>query len=196
MCEQPILKPGYLTAESLDNISDIMTGQAGILGYGTDYSFINRLAALVPLDNTLIPDVVAVTMNSAVPVADAVRGAYDAADITCPQIIAVESNTLSRSLHEELPHLRELELERLQQLVKDAKSAVVIDQCYVDGFSIGYAADLLEEAGIQRISLIRGKWYGDVVLEDINVSDVTSVYADRFKAIGRKSFELYSVATL
>ena len=187
----PALKPAYYIEEAtLEDIAKIMKREAAPDRYVTpDVSLVGQLAKLVTLDEEgLRPavDAVAVTYTSAIPVADAVRGVFDACGLTRPLIIGIHCNKDWEIIRARDETLGNAEALRLQTLLNGAKSVTVVDQFKITGETIDRAAEFLKSAGAQTVRALRGIWYEHTVLSELNIETLSSRYADQMYTIGKQ----------
>ncbi len=183
------ISPPYRLCEgSLRDIERLMTGRVGSDQRNGTASLVDKLHLLGIGNEDLVPDVVALTIRSAVPVADVVRGVYEAAEVSLPTIIGVNSNTDARYLYREYPRKRSAEVERLKELVASASSAVVLDQFVKTGDTINYTRQLLKEAGVKECASIKGSWYEESDSEMTYVDNLTSPFAEQLRLIGRTCY--------
>jgi lipase chaperone LimK len=142
------------------------------------------------------PEVIVLTLNSAVPVADAIRGAHDAAGRTTPKIIGVKANRdLFRYFSSDLkPEVFTEEVERLKEELGDRTKAVLVDEYVEGGTALSLGRDLLKRAGIESCWSVIGSWYQGVEsLEHLDIPNMTSVFATEMHDIGRLCYERYAL---
>lgn len=148
------------------------------------YSFASQMAAAVATD----PTAFLLTANSAVPVADSIRGFYEELGAELPVIdyIRVPKPTLRPRLL--LPTIERM---RLRHNLRDASDNVyVVDEFVSRGRTIKRARQLLQSIGIEDIASIQGKWYGQAKRNELDLDRTTSIHAERMRTIGRKAFEM------
>jgi len=150
-----ISPPEYLSSGTLGEVEGLMTGELTETGE-PDRSLSSRLGFLV----NSVPDVVALTLGSAAPIADSIRGIYEAAGVDCPPLVGINSDGTSRWKHAHIATTRSEEVERLRTLTEGRNRAVIIDQFFIRGGSLYHAQELLEDAGVKSTALIKGRWFG------------------------------------
>ena len=147
------------------------------------FSFVRQMVAAV---NTQ-PSAFLLTANSAVPVADSIRGFYDELGIEVPLIDYVYAPSKSgllglRSRAEEL---------HLSHRLQDAgENVYVVDELVMTGATLARASKLLVDIGVQHVSPINGRWYNHASRSEIDLDMVTSVHASKMYEIGQKACQL------
>lgn len=140
-----------------------------------------------------LPKMYAVTRNSAVPVADAIRGYYEQLQQDCPPIIGIDANSIDgfRFFHgEKQRHLTAKQREHIAQLALNGTAnahVCIVDQFVASGRTIAVGAEMLYSSGAGQVSAIRGKWYTEA-LKPPNRADrftLTSKHAPFMRDIGK-----------
>ena len=185
--------PNQLDAESFTDIERLMSGVAMPLGNYSklDFSLAGQLGILGINSATIAPDAIALTMYSAVPVADAFRGIYDSLGTKPPLLIGVASNAQDRHLQATSPMARQVEVTRLRNLLDGRSNVVIVDEYVLNGSTLGHANDLLTESGVELTSAIAGRWFEDAGKTDIDARKLTSEFAQQFHAIGQICLDRY-----
>ncbi|HEX8182090.1 MAG TPA: phosphoribosyltransferase [Candidatus Saccharimonadales bacterium] len=132
-------------------------------------------------------DCYVVTANSAIPVADTVRGFYEEMGQTSPPIEFVRAHS-QMALYPRDPSVRRVyddEVARLSHTVEGMKRVCVIDQYVYTGGTINLATNILRDAGASDVMQIRGEWYHNVKLTEITLESVTSIHSEAMVSIGR-----------
>lgn len=114
--------PYLLCHEDLPTISDLMLSD-------WEYSFANQLHKQYQEGQQAF----VVTANSAIPIADSVRGFYEEAGVYCPLINFVRVNNRTRRAMGGYRELVEIEAARLCPDLTDIKQACVVDQFVLSG---------------------------------------------------------------
>lgn len=182
--------PAVLSVENMRNIQSLMTGEVTYCGLG-HRSLVSQLGNFI-LDPR--PEVVAFTLDSASPVGDVIRAVYESARIPEPLLIGIKCGQSTSAIHEKDPTTKTAELERISTLIDGRSSAVIIDQHVSSGWTIRYAASLLQEAGITKPITVCGNWYEDIGEEGRNqdeIANLTSVYSRQMHQIGNICYEKY-----
>lgn len=136
----------------------------------------------------LKPELVALTANSAVPVADAVRGWYEEVGEEQPELTYVRANRdlTKKDLSLEEQHTIEQDVERLEREYAGAH-AVIIDQFVETGKTLTLATRMLGRAGLMIVgSTPEAKWYNHA-FGKIDLSRVTSEHASFMRRIGQEA---------
>lgn len=164
-----------------------------------DMSLSRQLKSALDCEKTPTqPEAYLFTTHSAIPVADAFRGNFAERGQTLPQLGYIAANrymaryshgmdNLSLSATSALKQEKETEIERLQLLYQGLKHVCVVEQYVNTGSTLMYALHLLEQAGIDHVSAIRGRWYLDAEKDDVDVSRLTSAHANFMHKAGAKS---------
>lgn len=186
--------PNLLHEDVLGDVARLMAGTATPLQpySALDFSLAGQLAHLGIGKMVAVPEAVAFTLYSAVPVADTIRGVYEAAGIEAPLLLGVECNGVERLWHMNNPATREAEVKRLSRVLDGRHAVTIIDEYVMNGSSVLHAHDLLSEAGATDISTIAGRWYEDAGHVDVNGKDLSSPLAAQMRAIGYTCFERYA----
>ena len=187
--------PVYISDETLVDIKNIMLGRVSIDGCNPNvYSLMHRMEIFgLGSDDSTVPDVIAVTLNTAVPVADAVRGMYEEAGVSTPPIIGIRANREKAFIHKIAPDAPEvkIEYERIARLTKGSKTSVIIDEFIDNGDTSRYAQTLMLRAGFETCSIVAGKWYQYISSSELDVPNLTSSYAKFMNEIGRDCYRAY-----
>lgn len=141
------------------------------------------------------PDAYLFTARSAIPVADCLRGFFDASGLAAPTLSHITANRSMSSLlakpedriasvTEPLQEPHEAEIERLRSLVGGLDHVCVVEEFVGQGKTLRYAGALLSEAGVQAVSAIRGGWYMNAEPDDISVDSLTSRHSDFMYELG------------
>lgn len=132
------------------------------------------------------PDVYLFTANSAIPVADSVRGVYDEIGGTMPEMRPIFANSrLSASPNRLDVQFIEYEVERLKSELSGSRT-VVIDQYTDSGRTIRLAEAMLFRAGVMNVgSTHLTKWYEEADVGDLKCDGMTSGHATLMRSIGR-----------
>lgn len=130
------------------------------------------------------------TVQSAVPVADTLRGYYQALDVPAPPLEPVYANSRDGILHfNDNSYCNESEEARLRKVVNGANHVAVVDQYVSSGCTLLYAAQLLLKAGAKRVTAIAGDWYDETMRGDVDVASMTSYHSDFMRQVGRNCIE-------
>lgn len=167
--------PGLLTSKVYDRVEhEMLHGRPRL-------SFANQIAAMVDIR----PTAFLLTANSAVPVADSIRGYYDELGIDRPVIDYIRvpgKGWLSGLLQ---THIEE---KRLQYCLNEAGAQVcVVDEYVFSGGTLERARNLLKNIGVTDVTEIRGRWYSQAKRAEIDLDRVTSVHAPKMREIGQKA---------
>lgn len=153
---------------------------------GLSMSFGEYMRLFEPLD----PDVFVLTANSAVPVADAIRGWHDAIGKALPELTYIEANrelSVDESQLTVVQHnILETDIKRLRERYAGSR-AIVIDQFVHSGKTVELASRMLGQAGIVAdASTWYTKWYNHAFGE-INKDTMTSEHAEFMRRIGQEA---------
>lgn len=163
-----------------------------------DFSFSRQMHAVCDLDDPQLasqfatsPDLFLVTAASAVPVADAIRGFYEATGASHPVIDYIAANQEMAAAFRE-GYIRfnpwqkafQTEVTRLIPRVESSQHVCVVDEFVAEGTTVQYAHQILKTAGIEVASTIRGKWYGQANRSEIDLERLTSIHAPYMRKIG------------
>lgn len=169
--------PSVLCAEAYPDVEALMLGER------PRFSFTQQMAKAVGSD----PTAFLVTANSAIPIADSIRGFYEELDADLPVIdyIRVPRHSLFRNLSDYI------EKRRLKNSLGDASENVfVIDEYVLTGETLTRAHNLLSSIGIGQHTDIIGRWYGHAKRPDIDMDRLTSSHAKKMREIGRTAAQL------
>lgn len=132
-----------------------------------------------------------VTANSAIPVADSIRGFYDELGQPCPQIGFVKADRANYTRHhygyERMRSNFENERTRLSSQLDGIDTVCVVEEWVMRGATLTYAAEILRAAGLETILGMRGRWYHNVDPSKVSVEGITSVYRRKMHQIGTKA---------
>jgi hypothetical protein len=142
-----------------------------------------------------------VTADSAIAVADSIRGFYAASGEAEPRIdyILAQHATASAFWYRAKTEVGMNgafsssdieEIDRLRSLEKDSASAVVIDQMVASGLTVTFAGRLLYTAGFASVSAIRGDWYSDCRITRDQREHVTSENEAFMRSVGAAAYSL------
>jgi hypothetical protein len=177
--------PNVLCPEVYDDIENIM-----LTGGRHNAPFSTPMAAAVETN----PSAFLVTANSALPVADSIRGFYEAAGLKAPAIGIIRTTERRDPLQIVPP--TESEQSRLETFLSGLlDNVVVVDERAYSGETLGRAKALLSEMGVETLQTIAGRWYNRVWLQDLNVSRVTSTHAPKMREIGQKAYLLSATSS-
>lgn len=184
--------PTYLTQDSMPEVTVRMleTNEArpsallhvteasdflafGFLGHHALRSFDISLARQLSEVSQQAPSAFLFTAKSAIPVADAVRGYYEAKGIEAPLLSSIKP---SKS-HHEARRLNRLNL---------SGHVVIVEQFISTGRTFRGVSELALELGAQAISVIRGDWYEDARNSTVKVTDLTSIFKEGMYSIGQR----------
>ncbi len=176
-----------------------------------DRTFVRQMNSLYRstdgLEGLLPPSAIVVTANSAVPVADAVRGFYEEVGETTPLIIYIKADSFNGlELHtvEEINQRAAIkasqlgrpfkkEVRRLTPILEGVDHVCLIDQYVSSGDTLRYASLVLKQAGVKIVSAIRGNWYEGAMKKDIDLQSVSSIHSRFMYRVGalscQKAFE-------
>lgn len=138
------------------------------------------------------------TANSAIPIADTLRGYYNELGLCYPGIFYIEANKLmvrhALDMEEDgkiQPCLTE-EIDRLTSIAKEnlIERACVIDQFVATGRSLKLATWMLKCAGVPNITSMPGNWYHDAHPRNIDKDNMTSTHANKMHEIGVRACRL------
>jgi hypothetical protein len=133
------------------------------------------------------PTAFLVTAKSATPIADSVRGFYEelGQDIPVLDYIRVPRYTPFRYISNYIEKLR------LRGRLADVmENVIVIDEFVYSGATLNRANQLLTDIGVENVTDIRGRWYGNAKPTEIDLDKVTSIHAAKMNFIGRQAARL------
>lgn len=187
----PMGMPVYLDELRVPAIGSLMIREAR-----TDHFFGWDSSLLAQLGNLITPEgipteveAIAFTMNSAAPVADAVRGIFDFIGIEPPAFLAVKCNPEHRRLYRQEPNLLRDEMRRLKRELDGREKVVLIDEHVRTGETLLVAEGMLLEAGATNVDWIGGEWYRNTFKGE--VKPLGSVYQFQMHAIGVESAKIF-----
>jgi hypothetical protein len=158
-----------------------------LYGHDEEFSFVSQLAAAAKTQ----PSAFLLTANSAIPVADSIRGFYDELGIEAPLIDYIYAPRKSGSLGLRR-HIEKLRLSRRLQDVSE--NVYVVDELVMTGATLDRARKLLlDDVGVLQVSYIQGRWYNDAKRSEIDLDRATSVHAPKMYGIGQKACELANI---
>ncbi len=132
-----------------------------------------------------------VTAMSGIPVADSVRGYYEALGRETPLIsyVAADRQQAARYRYGYDHVLSNIDTEasRLQEVLDGRDTVCVIDQYVMSGETIGYAASVVALAGVTTIYGMRGKWYHEAPRKHVDQTNLSSKFKRRMHHIGMKA---------
>jgi hypothetical protein len=132
------------------------------------------------------PHVFLFTANSAIPVADSVRGYYEERGEPIPElgIIKADSFVSPHPGYTIYNQAFDSEVQRLGVQLFGARVAVV-DQDIHTGFTITMARKIAQAAGATSVIIPEGaNWYGDADDQDVDRDAVTSKHSDHMRKVG------------
>lgn len=135
------------------------------------------------------------TANSAVPVADAVRGFYEELGQPTPLLGYIRADSkISRQERGSLDRRERFEEEkaRLKPFLDGRQSVCVIDQCVYSGRTLLFAEMALSGIVANR-HLIKGRWYHDWEYGsslETSLREMTTSHADFMRSVGRAAAQL------
>jgi hypothetical protein len=160
-----------------------------------DTSFARQMAELVIGD--LAPEAYLVTANSAIPVADSIRGFFEELGQTSPPIYPINANSEDSWSYyfpgegHDTSRVYANEVKRLNCLLEGFDNVCVVDQYVFSGRTISFAAQMMRSAGVEgNIGGIRGLWYNGISYQDIDHHNLCAgdpYVSAHMKAIGRKA---------
>ena len=159
------------------------------LGNLVDTSLTAQLADLTRQGLTGADTMLLFTANSAIPVADAIRGASEVLpiDAALGHIAADRNGATHYRLYGEENWLGEEQLAEVERLAVDLapyEKVVVLDQYVLTGRTLQHAGRLLETAGWQgETYAVRGHWYQGVRPEQVDTERLTSRNSDDARAM-------------
>lgn len=158
----------------------------GMFGYSYDWSFAESVDDVL-IDG--IPDQWLCTANSAIPLADTIRGHFAARKLPRPSIGYIRSDRTASHLHyTEAPRIQRIagERHRLGQTITPDMKVVIVEEFYNTGRTTDLAREILTLLGIppQNIKEASGAWYSDTNSEDMMLAETTSVHSDFMYSVG------------
>jgi hypothetical protein len=167
--------PGSLTSGSYEGVEHHM------LHGRENFSFARQIVEAAATQ----PTAFLLTANSAVPVADSIRGYYDELGVAKPVIDYIYVPTPLRRSGLIRPLIEKIRLQR--RLAEAADNVYVVDEFVFTGGTLARACNLLESIGIPKPREMRDKWYGQARRAEVDLDRVTSVHAAKMHEIGRKA---------
>lgn len=142
----------------------------------------------------LQPDAMFFTANSALPIADSIRGAYAEIGQRTPELFAIRANSdLSLSFDEDAS-MFSASKRTVKNEIKEVKKvaagmrAVVFDQYVETGGTLRLASYILKNAGVINIGdTPRARWYQETTMFDIDMKHVTSTHAEFMRGVGKEA---------
>lgn len=139
------------------------------------------------------PTAYAVTLSSAVPVADAIRSYYHTLGKTCPPIVGINVNSVDGLKYyddkspQNLSANHRTHVAKLSSAIQNPSHVCLVEQYVCSGRTLALGGILLRAAGATHVTAIRGKWYGEVKKHTLNLTDLTSEHKDFMSKVGRLS---------
>lgn len=158
-----------------------------------DFSFTTQIGELLLGDKP--PRLIFFTVKSAVPVADAVKGFCETADIRTPRLLPINVNrrlwyeyNRPASLASVIANYKiDKAVDFLRPLVDNQKVAIV-EEAVATGQCLELAGLITQRAGASSIMGVRGFWYDNA--HQIDLSNMTSPHADFMYQVGSKAAKL------
>lgn len=166
---------------------------------GHDYSLRRQLDTLSganqPNSTTTPPDIILFTVGSAIPMADAFRGYYQARGEQVPVLHFIyadrdksypyfsETNTYLELSG--CDHAWQAEVERLEPIVAGAGHVAIVEQLASSGRTMHYAAEATLAAGARSVTTISGAWYEEANHDGLDIPGLTSGHKGYMLDIGR-----------
>lgn len=148
------------------------------------------------------PDAYAVTLRSAVPVADTLRGFFEAGERECPPLLGLETNkAASTNFYRDAKSLTAAQDAHVAELTArfgGADHICIVEQFVSTGQTLGFGAHMLGLAGVKRVSAIRGSWYHETQNHTVDVDGLTSYHGDQqafMRGVGRLAAKKLSLQT-
>lgn len=139
------------------------------------------------------PEAFLFPFKSAIPVADSVRGYYEALGWAIPDMSYVITRDHSTVYVEDgtgYDDIRARDVEQLRPYVEGRRVAI-IEQYVRMGRTLKLASTLATEAGaVATETPLLARWYNNAAREDVDVDNLTSVHAAQMRHIGRAVAEL------
>ncbi len=160
-------------------------------------------AEYMPQVLTTEPDVIFFTANSAVPVADSVRGYYEELGMRSPELAYITANShLSDVDTMKLPPARwmaqrkiDTEIKRLNAEYRDSRS-IIFDQFVETGGTLDLAESMLAQAGIHNLLSTRNAhFYREARNGEIDKKHMTSSHRKFMQGVGQKAAQLAEVTS-
>lgn len=132
------------------------------------------------------PDLLyALTVASAIPIADAIRGYHETLDLVEPELIKVHANRATSLATEPRKASAVLaESRRIEPVVRD-RDVLLIDQYIGSGGTLELGRTMLRCAGARGIRSDRSvRWYDQAVHSEVDTDKLTSEHADFMHEIG------------
>lgn len=143
------------------------------------------------------PDMFVFTAYSAIPVADSVRGYYEALGVPCPRLGTVlaqrdHSQPFYRDYGQRMRETDENEIARLAASVAGA-NVCLIDQYVRTGRTVAYAAQLLLQARAEQVTAVHGCWYHEVEHSEVDSWAISSDHSQFMHSVGVAAIAVQSV---
>jgi len=128
------------------------------------------------------------TANSAVPLADTIRGFYEGLGQPEPQIGYIRANRQASQGSDEIRirRVRE-EAERLGPWMLRGARVCIVEQYANSGATVRLAEEIVCTAGINHLASIQGDWYEDALPADIDLESVSSSHREFLTAVGHSA---------
>ncbi len=140
-----------------------------------DFSLARQLPELFRFN----PDTILFTAKSAIPLADTIRGAYDSAQASHPNLAIINTENGEAVT-------TDYERRQLEPVVAEQRVAVV-DQFAATGRTILSCLEFCSDLKSTDSIAIAGRWYDEVVdASMIDYSEVSSTLAPEMKSLGRQ----------
>lgn len=134
---------------------------------------------------TSSPDLFLLTLRSAVPLADAIRGYYEKYGYEPPDITYIKVPKTGN--YEEFKKECEKEIDRLTPIVSSTTHTCIVDQFVATGNTLKQSVALANQAAGNSLSgtVIRGDWYGQANnIGPLSIENMTSRHARFMTEIG------------
>ncbi|HSH18433.1 MAG TPA: hypothetical protein VK978_03540 [Candidatus Saccharimonadales bacterium] len=187
------LAPQTLDASTYNQVEALMVHQEPVYYEWSDLydhpvpvSFSDQIAEI----SKQSPEAYLVTANSAVPVADSIRGYYDTLGIRAPYIGYIRADRETSKLTGKRTERRNEEMARLAPLIGGMSCVSIVEQFVDKGHTLTLAREILIGLNVKRLpSFEQSNWYHDADPDEINLANVTSMHADKMYDIGRQAAE-------
>ena len=146
------------------------------------------------------PEAYVLTANSAIPIADAIRGYFTMLGWAAPPITYISTKLInpnsqrtlttkaSRAFPEDANNSVEQQFDRLYPVLQGMTHVTLVDQYVASGSTLATAAGILELLGINQITAIRGNWYAGVYdPSEVDRTTMTSTHAEFMRDVGAQA---------